>query len=145
LLVDELLHLVRVFDFAEFCADRLKPFEQSSGFGKTCEHVLFDSQFGIEFRLLRQITHRCALGGPSFAPEVFVNPRHNLHKRGFAGAIGAQHADLGVGIEREPDVLQDRLPAGKRLGHAVHDVDVLISSHAPLHSTAGQESQKTSC
>ena len=43
----------------------------------------------------------------------------------LAGAVQAQHADLGAGKERERDVLEDHALGRDDLAHAVHRVDVL--------------------
>ena len=52
-----------------------------------------------------------------------------LQQRRFAGAVDAEHADLGVGKERQPDVLQHLLAAGVGLGKLLHGVDVLRGGH----------------
>ncbi len=79
----------------------------------------------VERRLLRQIADLCAFGDEAVAGEFLVDPGHDPQKRRFAGAIDAEHADLGVGIEGEIDILQDFLAAGIGLGQALHVIDEL--------------------
>ena len=60
-----------------------------------------------------------------FALELLVDARHDLQQRAFAGAVGAEHADLGAGIEREPDVIEDDARRRNHLAQSLHDVDEL--------------------
>ncbi len=61
---------------------------------------------GIQLRLLRQIAGRETVGELGFAVEFFVLPGHDPQQRALARAVAAQHADLGAGIERKPDILE---------------------------------------
>jgi hypothetical protein len=70
-----------------------------------------------------------ALGCPRFPGEVVVLTCHDLEQGRFARAIEAQHADLGAGEERQPDVLQHLLAAWEGLVQTLHHVDVLIRCH----------------
>ena len=54
---------------------------------------------GIELRLLRQVTDAGAVGGPGLAGILVVDPGHDAKERRLTGAVDAEHADLGVGIE----------------------------------------------
>jgi hypothetical protein len=75
-------------------------------------HVAAHVQRRVQLRLLRQVADARPLRRPRLAVEVGVQPRHDAQQRALAGAVGAHHADLGAGIEGEPDVLQD-LPVGR--------------------------------
>ena len=81
---------------------------------------------GVELRLLRQVADRDALGGPGLAVEVLVSPAMIFEQRALAGAVEAQHADLGAGEERQPDLLQDLPVRRVDLAQVLHDVDVLL-------------------
>ena len=68
-----------------------------------------DALVGIELRLLREVADARALGHPGFAVIFAVEPGHDLEQRRFAGAVRPEHADLGVGVEREVDAVEDLL------------------------------------
>ena len=59
-------------------------------------------------------------------------PGHDLHQGGFAGAVDADDADLGAGIEAQPDVLQDLLAAGIGLGQTLHHINELRPGHGNI-------------
>ena len=52
-------------------------------------------------------------------------PGHDAQQRRLAGAVDAEHADLGVRVEGEMDVVEDLLAAGIGLGEAAHVIDEL--------------------
>ncbi len=79
----------------------------------------------VELRLLRQIADARAFGDEALADELLVDARHDAQKRRFARAVDAEHADLGVRVEGEIDVVQDLLAAGPGLGEALHVIDEL--------------------
>ena len=76
-------------------------------------------------RLLRQVADRAALREEGLAEELGVLAGHDPQQRALAGAVQAEHADLGAGQEREPDVLEDDVVGGMDLPQPFHDVDVL--------------------
>ena len=84
---------------------------------------------GVEARLLLQQADLHTLGRPGLAGVAVVAPGHDLEQGGLARAVEAEHADLGAGQERQPDVLQDLLAAGKGLVQTLHHVDVLVGCH----------------
>ena len=85
----------------------------------------------IELRLLRQVADAGALGDPAFAGIFVVDAGHDAQQRRLAGAVDAEHADLGVGIERQIDVLQDLAVARIGLGQPLHVIDELTGHVAP--------------
>ncbi len=87
------------------------------------------SLVGIEGRFLRQVAHAHAVGGPGLAGVFGIEPGHDLHQGRLAGAVDADDADLGAGIEGQPDVLQNLLAAGIGLGQTLHDIDELRAGH----------------
>ena len=98
--------------------------------GDTFHHVAAHILGGIELRLLGQIAHPDAVRRPGLAGEIGIHPRHDFHQGGFAGAVDADDADLGAGIEAEPDVLQHLLAAGIGLGQTLHHINELRTGHA---------------
>ena len=83
----------------------------------------------VELRLLRQVADPRALGDEALADEFRVEAGHDAQQRRLARAVDAEHADLGVGIEGEIDVLQNLLAARPGLGQALHVIDELARGH----------------
>ena len=54
---------------------------------------------GIELRFLRQVADAGAVGSPGLTGELGVEPRHDPKQCRLAGAVDAEHPDLGVRIE----------------------------------------------
>ena len=61
----------------------------------------------VELGLLRQEPDAEPVGGERLTEEVVVDSGHDPEQGALARAVGAQHADLGAGQERQPDA-----PAG---------------------------------
>ena len=94
------------------------------------EHrVAADVERRIELRLLRQIADLGALGDEALADELGVEAGHDAQKRRFARAVDAENADLGVGVERQVDVLEHLLAARPGLAEALHMIDELARGH----------------
>src|SRR5262249_12880202 len=79
----------------------------------------------IELRLLGQEADAGAFRRKGLAGEVLVDPGHDAQQRALAGSVRAQHADLGAGIERQPDALEDLLALRRDLAQVLHREDVL--------------------
>src|SRR2546430_2457293 len=62
---------------------------------------------GVEARILREKAEADAAGGKRLPKNAFVDTRHDAQQRALAGAVGAEHADLGAEVEREPDVVEN--------------------------------------
>src|SRR3546814_4281123 len=76
--------------------------------------------------LLRQITDGHPLAGPGFAGKIGVDAGHKLHHRRLAGAVRADNADLGVGVELHAQILERRLlRAGIGLVQTLHHETIL--------------------
>ena len=93
--------------------------------------VLAHRFVGIELRFLGQVADAGALGDPGLAGIFGVEAGHDAQQRRLAGAVDAEHADLGVGIERQVDVLQNLPVPGIDLGQALHVIDELTGHKRP--------------
>ena len=97
------------------------------------DDVAPDVQGLVQVRLLLQVAHLDALGRARLAGELGVEPRQDLQQGRLARPVDAHHADLGVRVEGQPDVLEHLLAAGEGLGQALHLIDVL-GGHAGWRS-----------
>jgi hypothetical protein len=79
----------------------------------------------LELRLLRQVADADARHRVRLAFEILVDARHDAKQRGLARAVEPQQADLGAGVERERNVLEDLAFGRNDLAHADHRIDVL--------------------
>ena len=66
-----------------------------------------------------------ALAHGDLADIVLVHARDDAQQGGFAGAVQAEHADLGAVIEAERDIAQDLLVGGMDAPDAHHGVNDL--------------------
>ena len=64
------------------------------------------------------------------AKEFRLFASHDAEQRRLAGAVDADHADLGTGQEGERHILQHLLATRIGLRQAVHDIDILGRGHA---------------
>ncbi len=78
----------------------------------------------VEHRLLGQVADRDPRGRPGRPDVVGLDPGHDPQERALARAVAPDHADLGPGIERQPDVLEDVLLA-VGLGEVFDGEDIL--------------------
>jgi hypothetical protein len=99
--------------------------------GDPLHHVLAHALGGIELRLLLEVADTGALGDPGLPGELGVDARHDPQQGRFAGTIDAEHADLGVRIERQVDVLQDLPVARIGLRETLHVIDELTGHEPP--------------
>ena len=80
-------------------------FFQTGFGGEHITHAAFNAfahgLIRVELRLLRQVANVEARHGNGLALKFLVHTRHDFQQRGFAGTIGAQHADLGAREETE--------------------------------------------
>ena len=86
-------------------------------------------ELGVELRLLRQVSDPGAFGDEALADELGVEARHDAQQRRLARAVDAEHADLGVRVERQVDVLEHLLAARPGLAEALHMIDELARGH----------------
>jgi hypothetical protein len=96
-------------------------------FGGDAEHdIAAHAKIGIEMRLLREIADARAFCDKTFAVKFGVDAGHDAQQRRFAGAVDAEHADLGRRVERQMHVLEHFLAAGPGLGQAFHVINELL-------------------
>ena len=98
--------------------------------GDALHDVLADRLGSIELRLLLEIADAGALGDPGLAVIFLVEAGHDPQQRRLAGAVDAEHADLGVGVERQMDVIE-HLSGRVALGQTLHEIDELASHRDP--------------
>ena len=132
LLGEQGVHLVVRHLLGEAHGDLVEAVEVRLEAGEGLHDVLADGLVRVEMRLLRQVADARALRRPGLAAEFLVLPRHDAHEGGLAGAVRAEHADLGVGQEGEGDALEDLAPARIGLGEVLHHVDILVGGHAAV-------------
>jgi hypothetical protein len=106
--------------------------------GDAFHHALAHGLGGIELRLLGQVADAGAFRHEALATELGVDACHDPQQRALAGPVDAQHADLGVGIKRQVDVLQYLPVARISLGETLHVVDELPGHCAPLVGTGSE-------
>ena len=94
--------------------------------GHAVLHVAAHVLGRVEVRLLRQVAGAHAVGGLGLAQEVLVHPRHDLEQGALARAVGAEHADLGPGVERQPDALEDLALGRDDLSQVLHRENELV-------------------
>ena len=97
--------------------------------GDALHDVLAHGLFRVELRLLLEVADARALGDPALAGEFGVDAGHDAQQRRLAGAVDAEHADLGVRVERQVDVLQHLLAGRIGLGQTLHVIDELAAVH----------------
>jgi len=81
-------------------------------------------------RLLRHPADGEAFGQAGRAEEVLVGAGHDAQQAALAGAVAADDADLGAGVERQPDVLE-HLALGVRLGERFDGENILFRHDLP--------------
>ena len=93
--------------------------------GHPFHDIAHDIELRIELRLLLQVADRGAIGEPGLAVPLGVDARHDAQQRRLARAVGAEHADLGIGVKLQVNVVENLLAAGIGLRQAVHVIDEL--------------------
>lgn len=104
--------------------------ENSLLLGDAKHDVLADVQRRIELRFLFEVADASPLRDPGLAGVFLVEARHDLEQRRLTGAVDTEHADLGVRVERQMDVIQ-HLAGRIGLGQTLHEVDELASHRDP--------------
>ena len=91
-------------------------------------HALFDvlanGLFLVQRRLLHEDAHGCAGIQECLTVGGLIDARHDLQDGGLTCTIRSHYADLGAGVERHRDVIQNDFVA-VRLAHVLHGVNEL--------------------
>ena len=125
LLVEHFLHLVRRQILAELRVDLVVSRQQRLGLGHAFLDVAEDILVGIEPRLLVEHADRDAGGRKRLAEKLLVLAGHDLENGALPRAVQTEHADLGAGEKREPDVFEDPGVGRMHLPETLHGVDEL--------------------
>ena len=80
-----------------------------------------------------QKADRDALAWKRFADKARVLTRHDLEQRALAGAVQAEHADLGAEIKGQPDVFEHFGVGRMHLPEALHRVNELRHTICPSY------------
>jgi hypothetical protein len=87
--------------------------------------MTFSKRLGrVEMRLLLQITDGRAFGEPGFTRPFLVLAGNDAQHGRLTGTVRAENTDLGIGIEREMDILENLLCA-VGLAKSRHVIDEL--------------------
>ena len=102
--------------------------------GNALHHVVAHALGRIELRLLLEVAYARTFGHPALADELLIDAGHDAQQGRLARAIDPEHADLGIGVERQVDVLQNLPVARIDLGEALHVIDELAGHERPTLS-----------
>ncbi len=124
--VAQRLHLRGAQLFAELRREVVEPLEH----GLLCRDALFhvpaDVLRRVELRLLREEPDAVTIGQAGVAQIFGVHAGHDPEEGALAGAIRAEHADLGARVEGQVDPFQDlALAPGGDLLEIAHGEDEL--------------------
>ncbi len=136
LFLEQRIHLLVIHRFRESHADVVEAVQQCLDVGDAFLDVAPNVFACIQFRFLRQVTDVNARLRPGFTVELLVDARHDAQQGRLAGAVQAQHADLGAGEEAQGDVFDDQSLRRHHLGDAIHRIYVL------RHTVVGSEIKK---
>ena len=145
LLLEEPGHLLVVHRLGELRADLLELPEHAALLRDRLLDVAPHVLRRVELGLLRQVADLGAGERPGVAGEIVVHARHDAEQGRLAGAVRAEHADLGTGVEREVDALEN-FPRGRNDLPKVADREDVFAGHraakigaraAILHRAAG--------
>ena len=132
LLLEEPVHLVVVHRLGEAGADLLELGEQRALLRHGALDVAADVLGGVELRLLREEADAGAGKRARIAEKIVILSRHDAEERGLPRAVGAQHADLGAGVEGEVNAFQDLAGGGHDLPEVAHGEDVFAGHRAGI-------------
>ena len=107
--------------------DLVVPLDEVPNRADAVHHVAQDVLGRVELGLLLEEAHGEPGREAGLTGEAVVEPGHDLQEAGLARAVGPDDADLGAGVERERDVLEDHLLRRVEATEFVHRVDELVS------------------
>ena len=125
LLFHELVHFIVRHGLGELVADGVEAIDQALHVADAfADH--FAHRLGlVEQGLLRQVAHLDARLRARLALDVLVDAGHDLQQGGLAGAVQAQHADLGAREEAQGNIAQYDALGRHDLANPVHGVNEL--------------------
>ena len=136
LFVEHFLHLFRREIFAEPGVHFVVARQQRFGGGDALFDVAEHGFRRVEPWFLVQKADRNPLAGKRFADEARVFAGHDLEERALAGAVQAEHADLGAEVERQPDVFEHFGIGRVHFPEPLHRVDKLRHRIQPFYRSA---------
>ena len=104
--------------------------------------VLEDGLVLVERRLLLQDADGVAGAQAGLAVRDLLDTCHQFEERGLAHAVGADHADLGAGIERKRHIVQNDFVA-VRLARFIHGVDEFRHAALPFFKFGSRNTPET--
>ncbi len=110
--VQQLLHGVVVHGLGELRRNGFELVQQPAHRGEPVLDVPAHIATGIQHRLLGQVANPDARQRTRVSQIVVVHPGHDPEQGRLARAIGADDPDLGTGVERQVDALED-FPGGR--------------------------------
>ncbi len=124
-LLEQLVHVRRVL--AELHADLLEARDEGARLGHGEVDLGLHGVARGELRLLLEEADARAVRRLSLARVLVVDAGHDPQQRALAAAVVAEDADLGAGIEREPQALQHLLVRRVDLADVLHRENELMS------------------
>ena len=106
--------------------DRVVLVDEGLDLGDAVHDVALDVLGRVELGLLAQVADGEAGRQAGLADEAVVEPGHDPEEGRLAGPVRADDADLGARVERERDVLEDRLVGRVVPGELVRGVDEFV-------------------
>ena len=106
--------------------DRVVLVDERLDLGDAVHDVALDVLGRIELGLLAQVADGEAGCQAGFTGEPVVEPGHDPQQARLAGAVRTDDADLGARVERDRDVLEDRLVGRVVPGELVGRVDEFV-------------------
>ena len=106
--------------------DRVVLVDEGLDLGDAVHDVALDVLGRVELGLLAQVADGEAGGQAGLAGEPVVEPGHDPEEGGLARPVRTDDADLGARVERDRDVLEDRLVRRVMPGELERRVDELV-------------------
>src|ERR1700722_6911481 len=125
LLFQSLVHFVIRHRLGEPVADGVETVDQALHIADPfADHLAYGFGF-IEQGFLRQVAHLDARLRARLALDVLFDPGHDFQQCGFAGAVQAEHADLGTREKAQRNIAQNDALGRHDLANPVHGVNEL--------------------
>src|SRR5262249_16278426 len=126
LLLEDFLHLRRIHRLAQPRVYLVQARQERPPPGNTAPALAAHGLGRVQVRLLGQVPRPYAVGRLGFAEEVLIDAGHDPEQGALARAVGAEHADLGARVERQPDALEDLALGRDDLFQVLHRENELV-------------------